>query len=68
MSTMKTMKTEYKFNICGETFESEAKLVIHKKVHNIEKPYTCDVCTKNISLKEVLNAHKKIHTGIKPFK
>ena len=48
----KLSRKEIKCNICGETFESKAKMVIHKKVHKSEKPYSCDVCTKSFSLKE----------------
>ncbi|XP_037119900.1 zinc finger protein 260-like isoform X1 [Syngnathus acus] len=52
---------------CGKKFIMSQHLLVHKRIHNDERPYACRVCGKTFRQAGNLAAHAKIHTGEKAF-
>lgn len=58
-----------KCGICGETFETELLMRLHKRNHFLNaKAHECQVCHKKYTTKGMLEEHMNTHTGLRPFK
>ena len=55
----------YFCDICGRTCASKSQLIVHKRFHNGEKPFSCDICEKSFSVKSSLTKHKLFHLSDK---
>ena len=54
--------------ICGKSFKSSNKLMVHEMIHSGVKPFTCTTCGMSFSRADVLKVHETVHTGmVKPF-
>ena len=54
-----------KCDICERTFAFNSHLIIHKRSHSGEKPFSCDICEKSFAIQSSLNKHKLTHTSEK---
>ncbi|CAL4234718.1 unnamed protein product [Meganyctiphanes norvegica] len=57
----------YECSHCGKRFIHNGHLIIHMKIHTVERPYKCNQCDKAFTRNGDLCRHKKIHTGVKPY-
>ncbi|KAF6080336.1 zinc finger protein 8 [Phyllostomus discolor] len=58
----------YKCSDCGKSFNHNAHLTVHRRIHTGERPYMCKECGKAFSQNSSLVQHERIHTGDKPYK
>eukprot|EP00116_Pleurobrachia_bachei_P001897 sb/3462159/ len=68
---IKTAHPEYEHKCCScpMTFKSNHALIVHKRMHNGDKPFKCKDCGKNFSQKSSFQVHQRsIHSGERPFK
>ncbi|KAE9532034.1 hypothetical protein AGLY_010236 [Aphis glycines] len=62
-------KLKYMCEICGSTFTRQSNLIVHQKIHTLQKEYVCDICGKAFIQKTNLKNHQRgIHTGERPHR
>ncbi|XP_059093473.1 endothelial zinc finger protein induced by tumor necrosis factor alpha-like [Tigriopus californicus] len=50
---------------CGQKFQTQSKLINHKRTHTREKRFACDLCDYRTGRGDTLTCHKKyVHLGI----
>ena len=57
----KKLKNNYECEICQKAVATPSKLIIHKRIHTGEKPYSCKFCTLKFRQKSHKVGHEKIH-------
>ncbi|KAF1418601.1 Zinc finger protein 22, partial [Spheniscus humboldti] len=50
------------------SFVQSSDLLIHRRSHAGETPYTCAECGKRFRVSSSLVRHQGLHTGEKPYK
>ncbi|XP_036038924.1 zinc finger protein 296 [Onychomys torridus] len=50
---------------CGKSFANSSNLVVHRRKHTGERPYTCDQCSYACAQSSKLNRHRRMH-GLGP--
>ncbi|KAM4825796.1 zinc finger protein 8 isoform 2-T2 [Thomomys bottae] len=68
LSRSPVQEKPYKCSDCGKSFNHNAHLTVHKRIHTGERPYMCKECGKAFSQNSSLVQHQRIHTGDKPYK
>ncbi|XP_078518970.1 uncharacterized protein LOC144784177 isoform X1 [Lissotriton helveticus] len=65
----KTLPGEKRYSCtqCEKTFNLEADLDTHQKMHTLEIVFICVECGKSFTQRAYLRKHQKIHTGEKPY-
>ena len=48
--------------VCNKTFSHQVSLISHKRMHNIERHYTCEVCNKAFRQQIGFNTHQRVHS------
>ena len=54
---------KFKCDVCGKSFERNAKLKDHKNIHTGEKPYQCKFCNKCFASFGTHAMHQRSHLG-----
>ena len=54
-------KPVYKCEICHKRFISTQHLILHRKVHSVERPYNCKVCKDSFENNFQLVQHQRVH-------
>ncbi|CAN9515294.1 unnamed protein product [Ophioblennius macclurei] len=55
-----------KCGICGKTLKCVSQMLLHRRTHTGEKPYSCGMCGRTFSQKHHLKNHMIIHSDNKP--
>lgn len=58
----------FKCSECDFAFCERKELVMHSKVHSLEKEFVCKECDHRTRSIFSLRKHQKVHSNIKPFK
>ncbi|XP_004587112.2 zinc finger protein 597 [Ochotona princeps] len=66
--SLEEAKHVYKCPECDQSFSDNSYLVLHQKIHTVEKKHKCDDCGKIFNHRANLRTHRRIHTGEKPYK
>jgi KRAB domain-containing zinc finger protein len=53
---------------CGKGFFNKRSIMLHLRVHAIDRPYKCIECGKSFTQDSTLRSHIRTHTGEKPHK
>ncbi|KAF0753102.1 zinc finger protein 616-like [Aphis craccivora] len=62
-------KLKYVCEICGNTFTRQSNLIVHQKIHTLQKEYVCNICNKAFIQKTNLKNHQhSIHIDERPHR
>ncbi|KAF0288697.1 Zinc finger protein 90 [Amphibalanus amphitrite] len=57
----------YSCRICGKTFKLKGAVVVHMRVHSLERKHSCNYCDMKFKDTNSLRQHIRRHTGERPY-
>ena len=54
-------------DVCDKLFKQPSALIIHKRIHNGERPHVCDFCGKGFTQAGTLTIHRRLHSNERPY-
>lgn len=61
----KRAEKRYPCQYCGKKFTLSHNMIVHKRIHTLERPYKCPICGKSFSHSSYMKYHEKVHSGIR---
>ncbi|CAB4040719.1 zinc finger 271-like [Paramuricea clavata] len=64
---MEASKTHLQCDVCERSFKQPSALIVHKRIHNGERPHICDFCGKGFTQTGTLTVHRRLHNEERPY-